>query len=202
MDLGNVLIRWDPDVFLEKTAYVLDTSPQEMLEFLQEENPSVFRQIETGGNEESIRQKFCRRFGKDVPAEEFYRAFNSGIEPYDYCRAEKLLRKIRASGVARAIISNINAIHARFAEERFPAVFVDIGIWRRFYSYKLGMRKDKTGAVFQMLFDELGIIPECAVLIDDMKENIDGFEKAGGRGILFKGFHQAEFELRKLWVID
>lgn len=201
-DLGNVRIKWNPDIFLEKTAYALDTTPQNILEFLKEESPPVFQQIETGGSEESIRRRFCARFGKDIPAEEFYRVFNSGIEPYDFRRMKELSRKIRASGAERAVISNINAIHVRFIERRFPFVFTDIAVWRRFYSYKLGMRKDKIGAVFQMLFENLGIIPERAVLIDDTKENIEGFEKAGGRGILFKGFHQAEYELRKLGVIN
>jgi epoxide hydrolase-like predicted phosphatase len=52
--------------------------------------------------------------------------------------------------------------------------------------------------IYEILFERYNLAPESCVFIDDRKENIDGAEKAGMKGILFENPQQMKAELEKM----
>lgn len=55
-------------------------------------------------------------------------------------------------------------------------------------------------AIYQLLLDRFGIRAEESVFLDDTMKNVEGAEKMGIHGILFRTKEQAEEELAKLGV--
>jgi len=55
---------------------------------------------------------------------------------------------------------------------------------RTFYSYELGLAKPDP-AYFGAVVDALGVRPEEAVFVDDMRANVLGAREAGLRAVLF-----------------
>lgn len=210
-DIGGVLMRFNPDYFLEKTARILGIKIHELLKFIEHEGkPPVWTLIELGKSEEEIRQLFCRRFNVDIAPKEFFEAFSSGVEIMDWRRIDPLLKKLRAAKAARliaglGIVSNVNTIHAKFAEQTFPRLLnpTDFPPRHRIFSCVVGVRKDRTRAMFDLVFNKYGIRdPGKIIFIDDSPENLVGFRKAGGGiGIQFKGFYDLEDKLIRCGAI-
>ncbi len=204
-DYGGVILLFHLDDFLEKTGRMFGVSAQQVLNFVRGGNATAspfWRGIELGQHEEKgIRDALCAHFGKEIPMDEFCRIFSSGIEPNDEYRRRPLFKKLRAVGVKLGAVSNINAIHARYVEKHLGFLLTDIPPWRRFYSFKLGVRKDSTGAALRRVCELCGIPPEQAILVDDLPENVEGMNVIGGKGLLFRGFHQLEYDLIQLGII-
>lgn len=196
-DLGGVLIRFLFDFLVEKLARMFGVKPVEMVEFLE----NIWIPIEVGCGEKDIYDLFCNRFGKQVEIREFFDVFGLSVEAQDDCRRRPLFQKLRGAGVELGIISNVNVIHARHTEKRLSCVFEGVPRWRRFYSFEMCMRKDKTGQMFKAVCERCGVDPNQAVLVDDSPENIVGVSAVGGTGILFRGFHRTEYELIKHGIL-
>lgn len=196
-DMGGVLIRFLFDFFVERLARMFGVRPVEMIEFLE----SIWIDVEIGCNEKDIYDLFYSRFGVSVKIREFVEIFGLSIEAQDEYRRRPLFQKLRGADVELGVISNVNDIHARQARERFPGIFAEIPWWRRFYSFEMGMRKDRTGGMFQEVCRRCGVNPRQAILVDDSSENIVGVSAVGGQGIVFRGFHRLEYDFGQLSVL-
>lgn len=196
-DAGGTLVKVNFDLMLESAARLFGIDTAELIEFIAyEEDPSVWRQFETEDlSAEKIHARFCERFKKMVPLEDFIQAFNNYSDGYDRYRLFPILKKLKAAGVELAIISNINRVHAEHFEATFPELLRFFPQNRRFYSYKLGLRKSEDPEIFHRILTLCGADPEFSVLVDDHPENITGFVKTGGIGIHFQGFHHLGYSL-------
>lgn len=201
-DYGGVLFDFQVDFFLESTARMFGVSALDILRFFSRpKKRPFFRRMDIGLNEKNIRDAFCRHFGKDVPMDEFREKFSSALIVNDLYRQEQVLKKLREAKVRLGAISNINAVHASYIEERFGRVLFDFPRPFRFYSFALGLRKDASGEMFLKACELCGADPKKSILVDDLVENVVGVKNAGGRGILFRGFHRLEYDLIQLGVL-
>ncbi len=196
-DLGGVLIRFLYDFLVERLARMFGVGPVAMVEFIE----SIWISVETGCSEDEIYNLFRNRFRVCVDRREFVAVFGLSVEAQDEYRRRPLFKRLRKAGVEFGIISNINAIHAAETQVRFSSIFEGISQWRRFYSFKMGMRKDKTGEMFKAVCQRCDIDPRQAILIDDSPENILGVNAVGGAGIVFRSFHRVEHELIQRGVL-
>ncbi|MBD3155039.1 MAG: HAD-IA family hydrolase [Candidatus Aenigmarchaeota archaeon] len=94
------------------------------------------------------------------------------------------------------ILSNIDTESVElFKDHREGFDFVE----EEFLSCKLGMKKPDR-EIYEYVLNKINVKPEKCVFIDDKPENIEGAEKVGIHGIVFKNKEQLKRELRKLGV--
>lgn len=106
-----------------------------------------------------------------------------------------LINRLKDQGVKTPLLSNTVESHARINEER--------GVLQHFSPLILSnvIKASKPSAdAYNVLIEKTGIDPAEMVFIDDLPENVDGANKAGIHGLLFKNPEQAEREIHKLLV--
>lgn len=103
------------------------------------------------------------------------RAAHEAILDRDYDGAHDLVRRLRATGVKTACLSNTNALHwTRFCSaEHFPAV---AGLDRRFASFEIGANKPDPAAFAAI---ERAYPGRRKVYFDDLERNVEGARRAG-----------------------
>lgn len=89
------------------------------------------------------------------------------------------------------LISNVNAMHYEFLEERceFLSLFD-----ARFPSYQVGLRKPE-GAIFHLALKHAGVKPHEAIFIDDTPMHVHGARKVGIHSIVFHNTKQLKHDL-------
>jgi putative hydrolase of the HAD superfamily len=108
----------------------------------------------------------------------------------------KIVARLRKKGYRIAMLSNvamaINAVNARkFRWDMFH---------HRFLSCYVGIRKPDP-RIFKHALEKIGVRPEEAVFIDDVRENIVVAKKLGINAIHFRNPRQLERELKKIGVL-
>lgn len=93
----------------------------------------------------------------------------------------KLVHRARAAGLITALTTNQQSYRGGYMQATFD---YDELFDRTFYSYELGLRKPDP-AYFRSVVDALGVRPEEAVFVDDMRANVLGAREAGLRAVLF-----------------
>lgn len=85
-------------------------------------------------------------------------------------------RKIKDKGFLTAVLSNTNYPHTVILKEKYGYLFESFnGV---FFSNEIGFRKPERESYMHVL-DSLKINPEESLMIDDLKENIEGASDAG-----------------------
>lgn len=93
----------------------------------------------------------------------------------------KLVRSARAAGLITALATNQQSY--RGAHMQATLGYEEL-FDRTFYSFEVGLRKPDP-AYFRTVVDALGVRPDEAVFVDDMRANVLGAREAGLRGVLF-----------------
>jgi len=107
----------------------------------------------------------------------------------------EFVKELKSKGYQAAILSNTNVLHAEFNRKR--------GLFDGFnpviLSYEVHMFKPDA-EIYELTAKNLGVELEECVFVDDKHANIEGAEKTGMKGILFKDVGQLKEELEKLGV--
>jgi len=104
-----------------------------------------------------------------------------------WCRIEvdpitvKLVRQAREAGLVTALATNQQRYRGSYMQKTFG--YEEL-FDRTFYSYELGLAKPDP-AYFGAVVEALGVRPEEAVFVDDMRANVVGAREAGLRAVLF-----------------
>jgi putative hydrolase of the HAD superfamily len=93
----------------------------------------------------------------------------------------KLVRRVREAGLIAALATNQQSYRGAYMQATFG--YEEL-FDHTFYSFELGVAKPDP-AYFHAVVDALGIRPEEAVFVDDMRSNVLGAREAGLRGVLF-----------------
>ncbi len=104
-----------------------------------------------------------------------------------------LAKNLKELGYKIALLSNTEPPGKLFFEER------NYGFDEMIFSCAEQLQKPDP-AIYQAALRQLDVQPEEAVFIDDKPENVEGAQKVGIHGILFKNFEQLVEDLRKLGV--
>jgi len=65
------------------------------------------------------------------------------------------------------------------------------------YSHEVGFMKPDT-RISRLICEQLEVVPQAAVLVDDVNENIEGAAAVGIRGVAYRNNNQAITELEAL----
>lgn len=203
-DMGGVLNRFVADEFLANLADLFRTNTLAVAKFFLDGDPPLWYRIESEPDFDGrkIYEYFIKQFGLMPPFRTFCRSFNTGIVPMEHeTELLVLMADLAQAGARQGLISNINSIHARYVVRNYLQFFRHIEPCIRFFSYRLGFRKNRSSRVFEEVFKLSGSSPLVSFLIDDRESNIEGFEKTGGTGIFFHSVNETRYWLEHHGVL-
>lgn len=159
LDLGNVLVFHDNALLFRRFA---ERAGLEEAEVARRFETELWPPMMIGpSDEERIRTEVNRALGTRFDADEFFFLFNSHFTPHE--AVMPLVEKL-AGRVKLGLLSNTNAVHARFCRERLP-------ILGRFdalvMSCEVGLVKPDP-AIYRVALEGLGSLPERTVFFDDI----------------------------------
>lgn len=93
----------------------------------------------------------------------------------------KFVQRAREAGLLTALTTNQQSYRGAYMQATFG--YEEL-FDRTFYSFELGVAKPDPD-YFRAVVDALGVRPEEAVFVDDMRSNVVGAREAGLRGVLF-----------------
>jgi putative hydrolase of the HAD superfamily len=102
------------------------------------------------------------------------------------------LRSLRATHKTGLISNNWSDLREYLVREKIIDAFDHIII-----SAEVGVAKPEPG-IYRIALEQAGVQPEEAVFVDDFHANIQGCEKVGMRGVLFKDAESAMQQLKQL----
>jgi FMN phosphatase YigB (HAD superfamily) len=192
-DLGNVLLRFDNTIFFRKLAPFTSHSPEEIRQ-VTHDNLDLALLFEKG----AISPLDFFNNVKDLldltaGYEEFYAHYVDifTLNP----PVLELYRRLRPF-YKMALLSSTDIMRWTFIKRRFPEILI-------FDAYGLSfdqgaMKPDPS--VFLEVLNLTGSLPEEAVFIDDLRENVEGAERMGLRGIVFGPQTDLAAELARLGI--
>ena len=95
---------------------------------------------------------------------------------------KELLQKLKNDGFKMYITSNLDEYHSNQMHETEVAKYVD----GMLFSSEIKVRKPYK-EFFEAAFERFSVKPEDCIFIDDLAENVEGAEKCGIKGFVFKG---------------
>jgi len=179
-DIGNVLLRFDPQEVLAKIAGALGRSPHR-----------IARYLWTSLNIEALERG---EFGTD----DLYSLFQDKLDyKGDFAQFKKLwcdhftlqrrtaaLLKQVSRRIPTYLLSNTNALHYDFIRKRYAFTRHVHGM---VLSHEVGMRKPEPRIFRAALRLAKVARPAQAVFIDDLELNVRAARKAGLKAILYRG---------------
>jgi putative hydrolase of the HAD superfamily len=192
-DFGNVISRFDYNVFLKRISKCTKKSQNELWEII---FTGISQEYETGVlNSDEFFKKVSTLCGLRMDRNDFQKAFTEIFSPIEstYDLIRNLGKKYKLG-----LLSNTNEWH-------FECVIKQMEIFNLFNavspSHKVGvMKPDKK--MFHDVLKKLALKPEECVFIDDVSEYIDAACKLGFKGIRYIGHEQLLESLRQLNVIE
>ena len=180
MDMGNVLLFYDPFVILNRTCEN-EREKELILKHLFE------GEVWEMGDRGEITNEQRYELVKPLLPEALHPKLKACVEQWDICLqpidgAKEFCRKRREEGFGMYVLSNAcNRFHTYFPE-RFGCGFFD-GI---LVSSDVHLIKPDV-KIYELLCSTYGLVPQECVFIDDRPENVEAAKKIGMQGIVFAG---------------
>lgn len=177
-DFGNVLVHFDTQRFYDflkahQPRHMSGlVSPEEIfkLDCLREFDLGAITTLET-----FQRVKEC--LSLNIGLSEFLIEYTGVMKPDN--KITVLRQVLRDNGIKTAVVSNINSYHFEYAQLVHSEVFT--GFDYLALSFQLRLRKPDL-QMWTVPASHLGINPDECIFVDDLKTNIDAFQRWGGLG--------------------
>jgi 2-haloacid dehalogenase len=177
LDLGNVLVRWDPSRPFAGRLPVQDTTA-----FLTEFDFMAFNHLQDAGRSwADARAHLAARAPEHLPALDVYLEHFADTLTGPVPGSAELVRELRALGVRLLGLTNWSAETFHLAAPAAPAIGLleDVLV-----SGEVGVAKPDP-RVFALLTQRFGLRPERTVFVDDSAANVAGGAAAGFDAVLF-----------------
>lgn len=192
-DLGNVLIGWDPGRVWSRTL-----SAAEIETFLEEARfEQVNRSLDGGRTYADARAELHERAPHHVATLDAYWNDFAGALTGPIPGTEELVSELVERGVRLIGLTNWSAETVHHAPVAAPAIGM---LEDLLVSGREGLLKPDP-AIFELLIERFGLVPDQAVFIDDVKANVDGAASVGLHALLFEGVEGLRRDLRSLGVL-
>ncbi len=190
-DLGNTVIKLAYERVMENICRRSTISRDDLVDLL--ESPGGFRDLERGSvSFEQFYDFLCDKAGyrgslQDL--QETWSDFFDGPLP----GIEDLLARIRQK-YRVAFLSNSNTVHAEVIPRKFASLFEKDD--RLIFSHRFQCAKPDP-EMFQRALEIIGALPNQAVFIDDLLENVLGARAVGMTAIQFRDSFSLEKTLKE-----
>jgi putative hydrolase of the HAD superfamily len=193
-DYGNVIDKWDNEIFLKKAVEESDKS----YEYINELIFGKFKlhyHFETGKiSPEDFFNKIKKECNLSITKEEFYNDFTSRL--FEIIKPTTELIKKLKKNYKIGLLSNTSKIDFEYKMKKLEefSLFDSVTL-----SFELGHKKpDKE--IYLDALKKLNLKPDGCVYIDDIKEYSDAASKIGMHGIHYTSHENLIKELKKLNV--
>ena len=190
-DLGNVLVRVDEDLFLQRLRARCRPGAAIAITFAEH---ALAVGIDVGGDFELLHPLLVRDLGLAMTPDEFRLAWNDIFTPMP-----EMLAVVCESPRPRYLLSSTNAPHVAWLRERFGYVF-DL-FDQCFFTNEIGLRKPEP-ALFRHVESVTGRPPSHHLFMDDLPQNVAGARAAGWHALQFVGVEDCRRRLAALAAED
>ncbi len=180
-DMGNVLIRFDPDVFMDREGL---TDPEERRLIRNELFLSVeWAQMDLGIlTERTAEPLILKRFPAGMHPVVHNLLYNWAIPRDEISGMEEIVAGLKKAGYRIYLLSNASIAQHRY----WPLVSVSRYMDGEMISCDVKVVKPMW-EIYQLFTDKYGLDPEECLFIDDAPANIAGAVACGWHGIVFHG---------------
>jgi FMN phosphatase YigB (HAD superfamily) len=193
-DLGQVLVRFNNQLFLDRLARHTDRSAAEIRAAVHD-RPELPNLFDTGRIQpEEFYERAVAAVGAEIGFGDFFIAYNDVFSVINPTLALAKRLKPRHKLV---LLSNTDVMRYSYIEGTFPQLRIfDATV----LSYRLGRMKPHPD-IYREALRLAGTRPENAVFIDDLAENVAGAERLGIVGLLFTTPDALEADLMRLGLL-
>lgn len=195
-DVGRVIIRVDMSRWSGTLGAPAGRSHQQILREL-EADPHWADWQEGRINPHDWHRHICEKFQLPLDFDQFCAIWNSVLDP-EPILPDKLFERLAAK-CRLALLSNTDPIHVAHFEATFPFVR---HFQTRVYSCRVGSSKPAP-VIFHHALREVDALPEEAMFIDDLHENVMAAASLGISAFHFTSAEDllGEFSRMKLWTL-
>lgn len=193
LDLGKVIVDYDPTIPLASLGRHSALSLPEIMQVLTDKEP-LLRFDRGEFSRSDFYEAMCGRLRLNVSTNEFEGLWNSLFLPEPLLSEGFLLSLKRDYRLL--MLSNTNEIHFEFIWDNYPLVrhFED-----RLLSYELGCLKPEP-SIYRLAIDRSGVLPQEIFFADDRPENVEAARAAGIQATRFESEKQLKRALRQAGV--
>lgn len=184
MDMGNVLLAYDPFVILNRTCENEREKELILTHLFQGEAWEL-------GDRGEITNEQRYEMVRPLLPEELHPKLKACVEQWDICMqpisgAKEFCRRRRAEGFGLYVLSNAcNRFHTYFPERFGCELFDGLVVSSDVHLIKPDVK------IYELLCETYGLIPQECIFVDDRPENVEAAKKAGMEGIVFDGDYEA-----------
>ncbi|MBO4637084.1 MAG: HAD family phosphatase [Clostridiales bacterium] len=187
LDMGNVLLDYDPEISLDK--YCSSAEEKEVIRKELFGGPEWLM-----GDRGLIKDKDRFDLVKVRVPEQYHKALRKCADNWYICMtplagAKEFCEEIRAKGYGIYILSNASDMFYKYFPEFMPLRFFD-GV---FVSSDYLMLKPETD-IYEAFLTKYGLKGEECLFVDDREDNVEGALKAGMKGFRFRGDYKEVFD--------
>ncbi len=191
-DLGNVLVKFEPDLFSKSLGLGLDNTQSHYESSMRElTNRYEAGKVSTSEYFASLREFLRNKYDLQTIEQAFLSVLTDPIPGM-----EDLVRRVTARMPA-AVVSNTNETHFSSVLPRVPALRY---LPKRYLSYQVGYIKPSE-EFYQYIIRNEQVPPRDMLFIDDVRDNIVAAEKAGIPGFQFSGAEGLRHHLETIGVL-
>lgn len=195
-DMGNVLLRWDPQHIVSR--FTADAEAQRRIRAAIFEDPDWAAQDAGAISEDEMRDHIRNRLPEELheAAMNCYNAFERHMP--DIPDMQALALELKAEGHRIYVLSNANVRFADYLPGRaFFREFDGIVISAQEKLVKPDAR------LFRLALDRFGLRPEESLFIDDAQANVEGARAVGMAALRFDGdVGRIRAEMKKLGLFS
>lgn len=191
LDVGKVLVEWQPRTALQKLGFdekTIDCVAKATAE------TAEWNEMDRGARSDAeLLDMFIAkapRYEREIRL--FWEHVDTAIWQYPYARP--WIRSMKEEGYHVYILSNYG--HWTYQKTQEALSFLQ-DVDGALFSYEVKQIKPEP-EIYQTLFERFNLKPEECVFLDDMPENIEGARAQGMAGICFTGYEAANEKLRRL----
>lgn len=194
LDLGKVIVDYDPTIPLKALGTRSALSLPEIMQVLADREPLLL--FDRGRySRADFYRTMCARLRLDVSTGEFERLWTSLFLPEPLLSESFLLSLKRRYRLL--MLSNVNEVHFEFIWKNYPLVR---HIEDRLLSYELGCLKPEP-AIYRICIERAGVCPQEIFFADDKPENVEAARQAGIVATCFQSEQQLRLALGQAGVV-
>ena len=180
MDMGKVLLSYDPHVILNKVCEAEEEKQLILANLFESE-------IWLMGDRGEITNEQRYDLAKEHLPKDLHPKLKECVKNWDICMlpiagAKEFLRQCRENGLGLYVLSNACNLFYVYFPRHYDLDFFD-GVM---VSSDVHLIKPDT-RIYELLCETYGLNPEECVFIDDRPENVEAAERVGMKGIVFTG---------------
>lgn len=195
-DMGNVLLRWDPQHIVSR--FTADAEAQRRIRAAIFEDPDWAAQDAGAISEDEMRDHIRSRLPGELheAAMNCYDAFERHMQ--DIPEMQALALELKAEGHRIYVLSNANT--------RFADYLQGLSFFQQFDGIVISAREKLVkpdARLYRLALERFGLRPEESLFIDDAQANVEGARAVGMAALRFDGdVGRIRAEMKKLGLLS